>query len=100
MADPEAVGKVGRLRVQMAPLGAGTRPPVGDGGARRLNAAPSPSSQAFTDHYYATFDSNRQALIGLYQDQSMMTFEGQKFQGPQQVGNAAAAKRRARHAPF
>lgn len=41
--------------------------------------------QAFTDHYYATFDSNRANLVGLYQDQSLLTFEGQKFQGAQQV---------------
>lgn len=44
--------------------------------------------QAFTDHYYNTFDTNRQGLAGLYQDQSMLTFEGQKFQGPQQVCRA------------
>jgi hypothetical protein len=42
-------------------------------------------AQAFTDHYYATFDSNRQALVGLYQEQSFLTFEGQKFAGPSQV---------------
>ena len=41
--------------------------------------------QAFTDHYYNTFDTNRQSLQSLYQDQSMLTFEGQKFMGPQQV---------------
>jgi Nuclear transport factor 2 (NTF2) domain len=37
--------------------------------------------QAFSDHYYATFDTNRAALASLYQDQSLLTFEGQKFQG-------------------
>lgn len=42
-------------------------------------------AQAFTDHYYNTFDTNRQGLVGLYQDQSLLTFEGQKFQGVQQV---------------
>lgn len=42
--------------------------------------------QAFTDHYYAVFSRNRQELSGLYQDQSMLTFEGQQFVGPQQVG--------------
>lgn len=41
--------------------------------------------QAFTDHYYATFDTARTNLAGLYQDQSMLTFEGQKFQGTQAV---------------
>ena len=43
--------------------------------------------QAFTDHYYNTFDTNRPALAGLYQDQSMLTFEGQTFTGAQQVGH-------------
>lgn len=42
-------------------------------------------AQAFTDHYYATFDTARPNLAGLYQDQSMLTFEGQKFQGTQAV---------------
>ena len=41
--------------------------------------------QAFTDHYYQTFDTNRPTLAGLYQDQSMLTFEGQKYQGTQLV---------------
>ncbi|EFN55326.1 hypothetical protein CHLNCDRAFT_134320 [Chlorella variabilis] len=40
---------------------------------------------AFTDHYYATFDTARANLAGLYQDQSMLTFEGQKFQGTQAI---------------
>jgi hypothetical protein len=39
--------------------------------------------QAFTDHYYNLFDTNRSALAGLYQDQSLLTFEGERFQGPQ-----------------
>jgi len=38
-------------------------------------------SIAFVLHYYTTFDSNRTALAGLYQDQSMLSFEGEKFQG-------------------
>lgn len=41
--------------------------------------------QAFTDHYYSTFDTNRAALGALYQEQSLLSFEGQKFQGTQQV---------------
>ena len=41
--------------------------------------------QAFTDHYYPTFDQNRSALAGLYSDQSVMTFEGQKSQGAQAI---------------
>lgn len=51
-------------------------------------------AQAFTDHYYATFDTNRQNLAGLYQDQSLLTFEGQKFQGVQQVRRASKQHRR------
>lgn len=38
-------------------------------------------AKAFTSHYYATFDQNRAGLSALYTDASMLTFEGQKFQG-------------------
>ncbi|KAH7088086.1 hypothetical protein FB567DRAFT_331161 [Paraphoma chrysanthemicola] len=31
----------------------------------------------FVQFYYATFDSNRAGLAGLYRDQSMLTFEAQ-----------------------
>ncbi|KAL6771470.1 hypothetical protein ACKKBG_A26510 [Auxenochlorella protothecoides x Auxenochlorella symbiontica] len=48
-------------------------------------ADPEAVAKAFTDHYYATFDSNRANLLGLYQDQSLLSFEGQKFQGAQQI---------------
>jgi len=37
------------------------------------------------DHYYRTFDTNRSGLAGLYTDQSIMTFQSQKFQGQQQI---------------
>ncbi|VAI74442.1 unnamed protein product [Triticum turgidum subsp. durum] len=43
---------------------------------------PDSVSKAFVQHYYHTFDSNRAALVGLYQDGSMLTFEGEKFGGP------------------
>lgn len=46
---------------------------------------PEAIAKAFTDHYYATFDTARANLAGLYQDQSMLTFEGQKFQGTQAI---------------
>ena len=36
---------------------------------------PALCAQAFTDHYYNTFDTNRQALASLYQEQSLLTFE-------------------------
>ena len=38
-------------------------------------------AKAFVEHYYRTFDSNRAALVGLYQENSMLTFEGNKFMG-------------------
>ncbi|KAJ3364007.1 Nuclear transport factor 2 [Kappamyces sp. JEL0680] len=33
-------------------------------------------AKAFVDYYYATFDRNRQELLPLYRDHSMLTFEG------------------------
>jgi hypothetical protein len=41
--------------------------------------------QAFLNYYYQLFESNRGALGTLYQDQSMLTFEGQKLQGGQAI---------------
>mmetsp|Transcript_46206 Transcript_46206/g.81291 ORF Transcript_46206/g.81291 Transcript_46206/m.81291 type:complete len:125 (-) Transcript_46206:96-470(-) len=37
--------------------------------------------QQFAQHYYSTFASNRAGLSALYSDQSMMTYEGNQFQG-------------------
>ncbi|KAG6402881.1 hypothetical protein SASPL_135095 [Salvia splendens] len=42
---------------------------------------PDSVSKAFVEHYYSTFDSNRAGLANLYQDGSMLTFEGQKIMG-------------------
>eukprot|EP00947_MAST-08B_sp_MAST-8B-sp1_P003175 g3175.t1 len=39
-------------------------------------------AKAFVTHYYTTFDSDRSALAGLYQDNSTLTFEGEQFRGP------------------
>jgi len=40
----------------------------------------------FVEHYYTLFDSNKRAdLGGLYQNESMLTFEGEKFQGRDNV---------------
>lgn len=36
------------------------------------------------------FDTARASLAGLYQEGSMLTFEGQKFMGPAQVRGAFA----------
>lgn len=46
---------------------------------------PDDVSKAFVEHYYTTFDSNRAALANLYQEGSMLTFEGQKIQGAQNI---------------
>lgn len=43
---------------------------------------PAALAKAFVDHYYTTFDTNRSVLYSLYQDGSMLTFEGEQFQGP------------------
>ncbi|KKK19938.1 hypothetical protein ARAM_005472 [Aspergillus rambellii] len=38
-------------------------------------------AEQFVDFYYATFDSNRAGLAGLYRDHSMLTFETSSVQG-------------------
>lgn len=55
---------------------------------RRSGAAemdPDAVAKAFVEHYYSLFDSNRAALANLYQEGSMLTFEGQKIQGSQNI---------------
>ncbi|KAL2621160.1 hypothetical protein R1flu_001365 [Riccia fluitans] len=42
-------------------------------------------AKAFVDHYYTTFDNHRVNLVGLYQDGSMLTFEGEKIMGAQNI---------------
>jgi hypothetical protein len=46
---------------------------------------------AFLSYYYGMFESNRAGLVSLYQDQSMLTFMGDKFQGPQAIGQKLGA---------
>ncbi|KAG6653892.1 hypothetical protein CIPAW_05G108200 [Carya illinoinensis] len=46
---------------------------------------PDQLAKAFVEHYYTTFDANRAGLASLYQDESMLTFEGQKTQGSQNI---------------
>ncbi|KAK1259387.1 Nuclear transport factor 2 [Acorus gramineus] len=46
---------------------------------------PDAVAKAFVDHYYSTFDSNRAALVGLYQDSSMLTFEAENLMGSQAI---------------
>ncbi|KAE8730125.1 Nuclear transport factor 2 [Hibiscus syriacus] len=42
-------------------------------------------AKAFVEHYYSAFDANRAGLANLYQEGSMLTFEGQKIQGSQNI---------------
>eukprot|EP00201_Polytomella_parva_P007997 CAMPEP_0175052400 /NCGR_PEP_ID=MMETSP0052_2-20121109/8341_1 /TAXON_ID=51329 ORGANISM="Polytomella parva, Strain SAG 63-3" /NCGR_SAMPLE_ID=MMETSP0052_2 /ASSEMBLY_ACC=CAM_ASM_000194 /LENGTH=122 /DNA_ID=CAMNT_0016316805 /DNA_START=30 /DNA_END=398 /DNA_ORIENTATION=- len=49
-------------------------------------ADPDAVGKAFLDYYYGLFGTNRAGLSSLYQDGSMLTFEGQKFLGPQIIG--------------
>lgn len=42
-------------------------------------------AKAFCDHYYTTFDTNRQQLATLYQNNSLCTFESEKLQGQQRI---------------
>ncbi|KAF8075630.1 hypothetical protein N665_1075s0009 [Sinapis alba] len=46
---------------------------------------PDTVAKVFVEHYYTTFDSNRARLVSLYQEGSMLTFEGQKIQGSQNI---------------
>lgn len=41
--------------------------------------------RAFVDHYYHLFDNDRPSLALLYQPTSMLTFEGQKIQGADNI---------------
>eukprot|EP00252_Welwitschia_mirabilis_P026316 TRINITY_DN8593_c0_g1_i1.p1 TRINITY_DN8593_c0_g1~~TRINITY_DN8593_c0_g1_i1.p1 ORF type:complete len:124 (-),score=12.86 TRINITY_DN8593_c0_g1_i1:314-685(-) len=46
---------------------------------------PDAVASMFVQHYYKTFDTNREALASLYQEGSMLTFEGHKIQGIQGI---------------
>jgi hypothetical protein len=46
---------------------------------------PDSVAKAFVEHYYTLFDANRAGLASLYQEGSMLTFEGQKIQGSQNI---------------
>eukprot|EP00043_Microstomoeca_roanoka_P019127 m.211796 g.211796 ORF g.211796 m.211796 type:complete len:126 (+) comp16942_c5_seq1:1017-1394(+) len=37
--------------------------------------------QAFAEHYYSVFQSDREQLYTLYQDDSLLSFEGSQIQG-------------------
>lgn len=38
-------------------------------------------AQSFVQYYYSAYSQNRPSLAALYQDSSMLTFEGQQIQG-------------------
>jgi len=42
-------------------------------------------AKAFVQHFYQSFDTNVDALGGLYQPTSMLTFEGQQFMGAEAI---------------
>ncbi|CAB9521730.1 Nuclear transport factor [Seminavis robusta] len=46
---------------------------------------PQEVAKAFVTHFYQSFDNNAQSLAGLYNDTSMLTFEGDQFQGSQAI---------------
>ncbi|KAL2906968.1 Nuclear transport factor 2B [Bienertia sinuspersici] len=48
-------------------------------------------AKAFVEHYYTTFDTNRSNLRNLYQENSLLTFEGQKFIGGQNIVSKLAS---------
>ncbi|CAO2842595.1 unnamed protein product [Amaranthus hypochondriacus] len=40
---------------------------------------------AFVSHYYNLFDNDRASLFSLYQPTSLLSFEGQKFEGVEEI---------------
>ncbi|XP_057417837.1 nuclear transport factor 2A-like [Lotus japonicus] len=56
-----------------------------EGGRGEIKMDPDALAKAFMEHYYSTFDSNCAALANLYQEGSMLSFEGQKIQGSQNI---------------
>ena len=51
----------------------------------RSDMDPDALAKAFVEHYYSTFDTNRNNLANLYQEGSMLSFEGQKIQGSHNI---------------
>ncbi|PNW80399.1 hypothetical protein CHLRE_07g316000v5 [Chlamydomonas reinhardtii] len=48
-------------------------------------ADPEAVGRAFLDYFYGLFSTNRAGLASLYQESSLLTFEGNKFQGQQAI---------------
>eukprot|EP00928_Gymnodinium_smaydae_P074515 TRINITY_DN57558_c0_g1_i1.p2 TRINITY_DN57558_c0_g1~~TRINITY_DN57558_c0_g1_i1.p2 ORF type:complete len:125 (+),score=23.38 TRINITY_DN57558_c0_g1_i1:94-468(+) len=47
--------------------------------------------EQFCQHYYNTFDTNRAGLAPLYGETSMLTFEGEQFQGAANIAQKLAS---------
>ncbi|WOG85310.1 hypothetical protein DCAR_0104498 [Daucus carota subsp. sativus] len=43
--------------------------------------------KAFVDHYYHLFDNDRPSLSSLYQPSSILSFEGQRLEGNEEICN-------------
>mmetsp|Transcript_69093 Transcript_69093/g.109767 ORF Transcript_69093/g.109767 Transcript_69093/m.109767 type:complete len:128 (+) Transcript_69093:121-504(+) len=49
------------------------------------NNDPNAIGKAFLTHYYSSFDGNRNNLASLFNDSSMMTYEGSQHQGQKSI---------------
>eukprot|EP01087_Luapelamoeba_hula_P006400 TRINITY_DN16489_c0_g1_i1.p1 TRINITY_DN16489_c0_g1~~TRINITY_DN16489_c0_g1_i1.p1 ORF type:complete len:121 (-),score=20.26 TRINITY_DN16489_c0_g1_i1:145-507(-) len=56
-------------------------------------------AKQFATHFYTTFDTNRAALINLYQDQSMLTYESERCQGREAIYKKLMSVPTVKHAP-
>eukprot|EP01100_Stratorugosa_tubuloviscum_P006772 TRINITY_DN287_c3_g2_i1.p1 TRINITY_DN287_c3_g2~~TRINITY_DN287_c3_g2_i1.p1 ORF type:complete len:119 (+),score=38.80 TRINITY_DN287_c3_g2_i1:104-460(+) len=54
---------------------------------------------AFIKHFYSTWGTNRSNLVNLYQAESMLTVEGKKYQGPQDIINKFLEMGQVTHQP-
>lgn len=54
-------------------------------------------AKAFVQHFYQTFDAGVDALSGLFNEQSMLTFEGQQVQGSPAIINKLKSVGQVKH---
>jgi len=64
-------------------------------------AAPNPEevAKAFTNHFYTMFDTNADGLAGLFNEKSMMTFEGTQIMGGPAVMQKVKSLGQVKHTP-
>lgn len=64
-------------------------------------AAPNPEdvAKAFTGHYYNMFDTNVDGLAGLFNEKSMMTFEGTQILGGPAIMQKVRSLGQVKHSP-